>query len=234
MKRVARLSILVFSLVITQLVFGQMRAGLTAGANIATVSTDFDAAEYGGRVLFALGGIFEIELSDRMSLRIEPMYLQKGADPHFDFQRQEVRHKNFVDYLELPILLAYSFAATESLTPYITLGPSIGFKLGADFHALLPGGHSPPPGPASTPVDISEDIKLIDVGIAVGAGMRIRSGKGSFFIVSRYSIGLTNIYDFPYTTDCFDCVGPVELNNRGLQVLAGYTFPLGTNRSRLR
>lgn len=134
-----------------------------------------------------------------------------------------------MEYLELPILLTHSFAAAKTLTPFLTLGPSTGFNLGADLHALLPGGMS-----AFTPVDISEDVKLIDVGIAVGAGMRMRSGNGSFFIVNRYTIGLTNIYDFPYETDCFDCLGPVELNHRGLQVMTDYTFPLGSNRSRSR
>lgn len=48
---------------------------LTAGVNVASVSNDFVFAEYGGCVLFALGGVFEIDLSDRMSIRFEPMFL---------------------------------------------------------------------------------------------------------------------------------------------------------------
>lgn len=227
MQRTIHFSLLVFSLVIIQPVFGQIHAGLTAGANFATISTDFDEAGHDGRVLLALGGVFEIELSDRMSLRIEPMYLQKGAETHFTVLQDEVRHENSLEYLELPVLLTYSFSATESLTPYVTLGPSIGFNLAADFFTLLPGGIA-----GFTPADISDEIKLIDFGIVVGGGTRIHTGTGSFFIAGRYTWGLTNIFDDENESECCDFTGPVDLNNRGFQVLTGYTFPIGSNRSR--
>lgn len=229
MQRVARFSLFVFSLVITQPVFGQLHAGLTAGANFASISTDSDLAAYDGRVLLVLGGVLEIELSDRISLRFEPMYLQKGAEAHFTSELDEVRYENSLDYLELPILLTYSFAATETLTPYLTFGPSVGFNLGADFITRLPGGIA-----GTLVADISEEIKLVDFGIAAGVGTRIRAGEGSFFIVSRYTWDLTNVFDNPHESDCCDFPGPVDLNNRGLQVLTGYTFPLGSNRSRSR
>ena len=217
------------SLFITQPVFGQIHVGLTAGTNFSSISTDSDLAGYDGRVLLALGGVLEFELSDRMSLRFEPMYLQKGAESHFTGGLGEVRHESSLDYLELPILLTYSFAATETLTPYLTFGPSIGFNLSADFFTRLPGGIA-----GTIDTDISEDINLVDLGIAVGVGTRIRTGKGSFFVVSRYTLGLTNVFDNPNESKCCDFPGPVDLNNRGLQVLTGYTFPLGSNRNRSR
>lgn len=217
------------SLVIAQPVFGQIHVGLTAGANFTSISTDSDLATYDGRVLLALGGVLEFELSDRMSLRFEPMYLQKGVEAHFTIEPDEVRYENSLDYLELPILLTYSFAASETLTPFLTFGPSIGFNLGADFITRLPGGIA-----GTLVADISDEINLIDLGIAVGVGTRIRTGKGSFFILSRYTLGLTNIFENPNESKCCDFPGPVDLNNRGLQVLTGYTFPLGSNRNRSR
>lgn len=224
MKKAIRFSILVITLVSTQTVFGQINVGLTAGANFATVSTDNDKAEYGTHVLFALGGVFEIELNDRWSLRVEPMYLGKGADPHFDLQEHTTKHKSSAHYLELPVLFSYSFAATETLTPFLTFGPSVGFKLGAHFHALLPGGMNA--GPGGTPVDISDKMKLIDAGIALGIGTKVRSGNASYFIQSRYTFGLTNVEDRPDRGWWGDGPGQLKVYHRGLQVLFGYTFPL--------
>ena len=180
------------SLIITQPVFGQINVGLTAGTNITSISTDSNVASYDGRTLLAVGGILEFELSDRMSLRFEPMYLQKGAETHFTGGLGEVRYESSLDYLELPILLTYSFADTGTLTPYVTFGPSIGFNLGADFFTRLPGGIA-----GTLEADISDEINLIDLGIVVGVGTKVRTGKGSFFIVSRYTLGLTNIFDNP-------------------------------------
>ncbi|MCH8246260.1 MAG: hypothetical protein IH951_07615 [Bacteroidetes bacterium] len=54
MQRALRFSLFVFSLVITQPVFGQIHVGLTAGANFASILTDSDLAAYDGRVLLAL------------------------------------------------------------------------------------------------------------------------------------------------------------------------------------
>ncbi len=217
------------SLVIAQPVFGQIHVGLTAGTNFSSISTDSDLAGYDGRVLLALGGVLEFELSDRMSLRFEPMYLQKGAEAHFTTELGEVRHENSLDYLELPILLTYSFAAAETLTPFVTLGPSIGFNLDADFITRLPGGIA-----GTLVADISDEIELVDLGIVVGVGTKVRTGEGSFFIVGRYTWGLTNIFENPHESECCDFPGPVDLNNRGLQILTGYTFPLGSNRNRSR
>jgi len=228
-QRVVLFSLFVFSLVNTQPVFGQIHAGLTAGANFASISTDSDLAGYDGRALLALGGVLEIELSDRMSLRFEPMYLQKGAEAHFTTELGEVRHENSLDYLELPILLTYSFAAAETLTPFVTLGPSIGFNLDADFITRLPGGIA-----GTLVADISDEIELVDLGIVVGVGTKLRTGEGSFFILGRYTWGLTNIFENPHESECCDFPGPVDLNNRGLQILTGYTFPLGSNRIRSR
>ena len=101
--------------------------------------------------------------------------------------------------------------------------------LDADFRTRLPGGIA-----GTLQADISDEINLIDLGIAVGVGTNIRSGAGSFFIVSRYTWGLTNIFENPHESECCDFPGPIELNNRGLQILTGYTFPLGSNRSRSR
>ena len=229
MKKTLLFSLCVFSLLITQSVFGQIHAGLTAGANFATISTDFGEAGHDGRVLLALGGAFEVGLSYRLSLRIEPMYLQKGAETHVTVLQEDVIHENSLDYLEIPILFTYSFAAAETLTPFLTVGPSIGFNLGADFYTLLPGGIA-----GFTPTDISDEIKPIDFGIVVGGGTRIHTGTGSFFIAGRYTWGLTNIFDDENESECCDFTGPVELNNRGLQILTGYTVPIGSNRSRSR
>ena len=60
----------------------------------------------------------------------------------------------------------------------------------------------------------------MDLGLGFGGGVKLPRGNKTFFAEARYVLGLTNINDEGGG-------GESSVKNRGLQILAGVTVPLG-------
>jgi len=67
--------------------------------------------------------------------------------------------------------------------------------------------------------DIKDDIKSIDFGLAFGGGVSLPMGNNTVFVEGRYSLGLSDIND--------DSSDDTEIKTKGIQIMAGITFPLG-------
>lgn len=200
----------------------QVSVGITGGLNLATLNgKDIDGSkiDFSGRTVFGIGGVLDIGLNENVALRIEPMYLQKGAK--FHSEDQDLGNIDVIskaDYLEIPVFLKIALG-TNSARPYLFTGPSIGFNLSSKFAIEVPG--------LSVEADIKEVTKSIDFGLGFGGGLSFSMGNNTIFLEGRYTLGLTDIVD----DGTFEFEGEqselqADLKTRGFQIMGGVTFPL--------
>jgi opacity protein-like surface antigen len=188
----------------------QTYLGVIAGLNLANVSPDPEpeGLDLSNRTAFGFGGILDVGLNESVTLRFEPMYLQKGAEATMNGVDIEFN----LAYLEVPVMLKFAFG-TGDTKPYIMAGPTVGFNLSAK-QTISMGGNS-------EEMDLKDDISSTDFGLGFGGGVNFLTGKNSIFVEVRYTLGLTNINDDSDDPDS-------ELKTKGIQIFAGITFPIGS------
>ena len=173
------------------------------------------------KVGFAAGGYLTIGLGPHAALQPELLYVQKGAKYSLDYYEDDIGDRvdadiTFkLDYVEVPILFKYLFATEGSTRPSLFLGPVMGIKASSNLkvEVSVPGY-----GSGEDEVEL-EDIKSLDFGAVVGAGLDVAAGEGSVVFDVRYTLGLSEFPD----TDEVD-VTSTSLKNSGFMVTVGYGF----------
>ncbi len=182
--------------------------GIIGGLNLANLSSDDleeEGFDFSNRMAYGFGAVLDLGLSEDMSVRFEPMYLQKGSKfPDIEAPNVELRVKTA--YLEIPLFFKYAFGSGIT-RPYLMVGPSLGFLLSAKL--AVEGEEDE---------DIKDEIKDRDFSVGFGGGVSFPAGKSTLFVEGRYVLGLTNINEDDPT---------IEIKTRGIQVMASILFPLG-------
>jgi hypothetical protein len=176
-----------------------------------------------GRTAFGFGGVYDFDFSDRLTLHIEGMYLQKGGIIDFPDPGPDVKLKS--DYLELPILIKISFG--RDIRPYFEMGPSFGLLLASSIEAEFEG--------VTYSATIQEITSGLDVGFTAGGGIDYYLGNKKLFIQTRYTYSANRMRI--HGTAQLEGGGQSEIinfaddyyKNKGLQVLAGISFLLNTD-----
>jgi len=192
---------------------GGVRVGALAGANVATLDVNMEDPDvtFRAKTFFAAGAVVEVGLSRHLSLQLEPMYLQKGGKIVIrDFFGEDASASVRLSYVELPVLLKVS-KPTGRVRPYLVVGPSVGYRTSVRVKDETTGEEE-------DPADADENLRKWDFGVTAGAGLAVPAGRATVFVESRYTWGLVNL-------DKED--EDLTLKNRGIQVLAGFTFPIG-------
>jgi hypothetical protein len=188
--------------------FGAPAFGVKGGLNLANASQDpaegFDTKMKMG-ILF--GGTMEFSLtkSNKTTLRLEGLYVQKGWKESGTTFGYDWDGTAMVDELVLAPFLVFRFPS-DKMTPFIQAGPELGFNLAAKYK-LEAGGDSE--------TDDFEDWSSTNFGINIGGGIAVPSGKGEVVFDARYNLGLMNLY----TGD-----GDWNVKTNGIQFLIGYNF----------
>ena len=205
--------LVVFLAVITVLpASAQVSIGVLGGLNMSNLNLDegdLDGGEFATRTVFGFGGVLDYNLSQNIALRLEPMYLQKGAD--IVYEGVDGKFVVKLAYFEVPLMFKYSII-NAGINPYIMAGPSIGFNQTAKVEAVDDG--------VSEEVDIKDETSSIDFSLGFGAGVSAPLGISSIFLEARYALGLTNMVDDPEDT-------VTDVKTKGIQIFAGITFPIG-------
>lgn len=205
--------LVVFLAVITVLpASAQVNLGVLGGLNIANLNLDegdMGDAEFASRTVFGFGCVLDYDLSQNIALRLEPMYLQKGANIEWEGIVGEFFVK--LSYFEVPLMFKYSIS-NDNINPYIMAGPSIGFLLEAKTEDSSSG--------VSVETDIKDETSNIDFSLGFGAGVSVPMGNNSIFVEARYALGLANIVDDPEVPDN-------DVKTKDIQIFAGFTFPIG-------
>ena len=218
MKRIAFLSIFIL-LILSLPAFAQNRIGILGGLNSATFKAD-DGSVYESRTFIGFGGIIDLSVADKVSLRFEPMYLLKGATQTDSNPEGKIKSS----YIEIPVFLKYSFG--ENFKPYVICGPAIGLLLSSNVELEISG--------ATFKGDLKPVYKNMDIGFGFGAGIDYPVGDLSIFVETRYTFGLTDFnkggtVDMKWENVSQPAdVGDSNVKNKGLQVMFGITFPFGS------
>jgi len=183
----------------------QWEVGGLFGFNVASISVNpgSDSEDYSSRLGFGIGLVADRQLTDRIYLHAEPMFLQKGS---------KLKTSNFtavvkLNYIEFPIMFKYIFQISDSWIPYAMAGPSIGLLTTAKFD-ISDGGEQ----------DEKDNTNTFDFGLGFGGGVSYPHNDKTFFAETRYVLGLTNVNSESDES---------TVKNRGLQVFVGVTFPVG-------
>jgi len=211
MKKPGLLLVVILSLFVVVPAGAQHRIGLVGGINLAQFSLDPEpraGIALPNRTAFGIGGVLDLGLTKNVALRLEPMYLQKGSKVE-DFGREIGKEK--WSYIEAPVLFKLALGA-KATRPYLVAGPTIGYLLSAKYSS------------ATGENDIKKYFRNFDFGLAFGTGVSFPVGNNSIFLEGRYASGLSNILNVPSAPD-------VKLKTKGLQMVAGITFPLGAGNS---
>jgi len=202
--------------------------GVVGGLNFADLNMEFadktiTPYDLQSRTLYGVGGFFGISVNEYFSLQIEPMYLKKGGI----FTRPTVPDMRIrSNQLELPLLVKAGIG--EKVRPYVMGGVSVSFVMDASVEVEMGG--------LSWVGDLTEILKRTEYGVLFGAGIHIPVWIGSTFIEGRYALGLTNLNkggSLNLTSGNLVLSGPQtdprdEIKTKGMQIMVGYQFPLGT------
>ncbi len=148
--------------------------GVKGGINMATY-TGSDA----GSPDMKMGGVGGAFLTlDLIALKIQPelLFSQKGAKETIS----GVTLSTTQNYLEVPVLLKYSFGAI--IVPSVYVGPSFGMLMSAT--ATASGGG------VSGSTDIKNYLNGTDVGLVIGAEVKTPM---KLSIEARYNLGLSKV-----------------------------------------
>jgi len=157
---------------------------------------------------FCGGAFLAWEISDWFTFQPEFLYSQRGADD------SNVDASISLDYIEFPLLAMLTIPMEGRFTPNVFVGPSIAFNIGADASAF------------GVSADIKEIISSTDVGIVVGAGVKVGDlGPGAITADIRYTIGLTNVLDVDGYSDVLgEDLSDASAKNNVFCFMVGYAF----------
>lgn len=179
--------------------------GVTAGLNLATLGGEDTQGASDGRVGLAFGAFGSFLLSQAVAFQPEVLFIQKGAD--FTTAGTTGGAIRF-DYIQIPLLLRLRVATGEAkAVPFVTLGPSIAFRIGCDAGVSTPGGFVSQGCDAFT----SSDISSTDFSALAGAGVEV----GNLILTVRYDYSFTSLH-LSGTVD--------KVYNRGFAIMAAYGF----------
>ncbi|MGM0441874.1 MAG: porin family protein [Elusimicrobiota bacterium] len=175
--------------------YGQsLTYGVKGGINITNVTgDDVENDNTDSKIGVCLGGYADIGINNQFSIQPELLYSQKGySDPDSD---------SYIafDYIEVPMLAKVS---VDSL--FFNAGPSLGFNASAKM--VDDDGND----------NDLNDVRSLDLGLAVGAGY----DTGIMTIEARYTMGLSNIYDW----SDYEYFDDPDMKNSAITILAGYSF----------
>jgi hypothetical protein len=184
---------------------GVIQIGIEGGINLAKLPNNFGAS-YTQKTGLALGANIAIELPvDGLSIRAEPMYIEKGAYSPSSVTGLGGQSLDIIlsyTYLDVPVLLRYAFGTF--IRPYLFAGPYFGIKLSSNDIRVADGSGTSDPNVAAT-----------DWGFTGGVGLEIQLGPlVSLYADGRYIYGIQNI----------NTANGSSFSNRDLLVTAGADF----------
>ena len=206
MKKALILFVVSFLLIGSSFAQVKISGGVLAGLNLANLTVDPTptGVDFNNLTGFAAGGVLNFEFAGGFGIQVEPMYIQNGSK--VSENGSEIKIK--ANYLDIPVILMYTFATGQGeVEPYIMAGPVLGVRLSAKE---TNGGE----------VDIKDYTKGTNFAGTFGAGVKIPAGMNRIFIEGRYTIGFTDVQN-GFATG-------YTIKTKGIQVLAGITFPFGS------
>lgn len=176
--------------------------GVKGGVNVADITSE--DADLDSRNRFIGGAFYGIDFTDDFGVRLDGLYVQKGAVGPFVAEDGDTHEAIFsLDYLEFPVLFMVGFPTSEEFAVNLFAGPTFGFNM---------TGEAEIPEHGET-VDLNAES--FEFGAAFGGGVEYVRSSMSLIGDFRFALGATSI------SDDFDG------KNSGPAFMVGVKFPLG-------
>ena len=180
---------------------------------------------------FSAGAGFELSVGDIFSIQPEILYTQKG----YKLKDQDGSLQFKLNYVEIPVLLKFSFGEEDELRFFGYAGPYVGYALNGSYNFQIASASrkgklkfaEEPANYTGTDAYVSKDeANRLDIGAYVGAGVGYPLGSGELTLEGRYGYGFTN-----FEKDATGRMSADDLKsqNRTIGVFLGYAIPLGGN-----
>jgi hypothetical protein len=201
-----------------------LRAGITAGVDLANVAVDPAFSEFttgatnGIRPGLLVGGTLEWGARDFfLAFQPEIEYVEKGTNVTVngaDFRNVRLT------YLEFPVLGRFKLVEGPTKV-YAVVGPNFGFNLSSTGQLAA--------GDTARTVDYFDAVKRSDIGIDIGGGVEFEIAPGMSLLGDlRYTHGLTDV-----TEPVAGREGAEETwYSRDIKIKAGIKWDLWQSRSR--
>ncbi|MFH4965779.1 porin family protein [Gaetbulibacter sp. M235] len=174
--------ILAFSLLISMnsIAQNEIRIGVKGGVNLSGLHTQFGTTTSNQGL--NIGGIFELELNNSLSLYTELLYNKKGGVfyPENTKSSTNISLDTELHYLDIPIQVKFSFLNKLS----IDFGPQIGFLLNSK--GIIGNSIS----------DNGKEVKFSNtnsIEFALNGGFSYKLSN-ALILQSRYSYGMTKVF----------------------------------------
>jgi hypothetical protein len=190
-------------------VHAQDRIGGLIGVNRTDVNFEF--VDHFPRTTFAVGGVLQRRLTERLALQFQPMYLQKGSKFEDTGEIGQTIYVMKLAYIEIPALLKFALLGKGTIQPFVLAGTTAGILLRAKNETTIAG--------KTSVIHFTDNAKTFDLGVAFGGGLNFLLGKKEIFVEARYDLGLSKIRNKP----------SLDYHNQVIQFIMGITFPRGGN-----
>ena len=238
MRITSIVGIVVLMLAVTVSAQSQVKFGIKAGANMATMSGDgwddletLRSVSVEKKYLMGMAGGLFVELplgTGVVSLQPEVLYVMKGAKAEVTEDGETYTEKLKNDYLEVPVLIKYNFTTAGSAKPFMFVGPVAAFNIASKIQV------EDPPAEDSTLGDFDiENAKSLDFGLTIGAGLGLAMGQsGKLTFDLRYTIGLGDVFEDVEAADfdeekvyIVDDEGKaLDFKNSDIRLMVGFQF----------
>lgn len=179
---IQKITLVLFVLISTNLIAqNDIRFGVKSGVNLTGFHTGKSADT--DNVLFNIGGLAELDLTNSFSLQIELLYNKKGGlvlvrnVPVSQFYTIDTK----LDYIDIPIQGKFEFIKNLSFD----FGPQIGFLIISQGEIV------------NSQNDNGKKVELTNtntIDFALNGGFSYKFDE-NFFLQARYSYGLTEIFN---------------------------------------
>jgi hypothetical protein len=208
-KTILQLSIVILFVTSFASAQSQFSAGPTLGLNLATFNGK-DANQLGNlssKAGLYIGGFFNYHFTELFALQPEIAFTMKGADATVNGANVTYT----ANYIEIPVLLKFyiPIEGSRTIKPSLFAGPAFAFNVASSGEVTENG--------TSTTIDLSNDTKSFDFGLAFGGGVGFLVGRGLLDFSLRYTLGIT-------TTD--NSPSNLSITNGVFAIIANYGFSL--------
>ena len=148
--------------------------GLKLGANFANQKFSSEGIDFSPSSRTSLHGGFYLTVMVSETFGIQPEFLYNSVGSKFNFGGDDLVQQ--LDYLTVPVMLRYNPVKIFN----IHAGPQFGFLMSAKQKF---DGDSE---------DIKEGLKVLDLGVGIGAGVDLPMGLG---FSARYVAGMFNVVE---------------------------------------
>jgi hypothetical protein len=180
--------------------------GFKGGLNSNKFTGDVTNSKWGNAPI--MGGFFNLGLADMAQFQFEALYERSLGN----FSTDSGSFRGKVGYLDIPLIFKLRIPATETIYPYLSIGQSVGYKIGDNSQQQN--------GVENSFIDATDNFTNFNLATLAGVGVDFESELVFFSVDARYVRGNINVSETEN-----------KIRTNGFSLTAGLGFKL-TKRNR--